>query len=115
MADRPEYPTAERLPLVDVMHGVEVRDPYRWLEDAADPRTAAWASTQAELLAAEQADWDSRASFAARVGELLGAGTVAAVASFAQFDKAMSRAAAGTDATAETPVTYSTRTASARV
>lgn len=76
MADSPAYPAAERLPLVDVMHGREVPDPYRWLEDSADPRTAAWATTQAELLAAEQSDWDSRADFAARVGELLGAGTV---------------------------------------
>ncbi|MEY4137121.1 MAG: hypothetical protein RL205_1249 [Actinomycetota bacterium] len=76
MADRPAYPAAERLPLVDVLHGTEVPDPYRWLEDAADPRTAAWAAAQAELLAAEQSDWSSREAFATRVGELLGAGTV---------------------------------------
>jgi prolyl oligopeptidase len=76
MADRPAYPAAERLPLVDVLHGTEVPDPYRWLEDAADPRTIDWARAQSELLSAEQADWDSRESFAARVGELLGAGTV---------------------------------------
>ena len=49
MADRPAYPAAERLALVDVMHGTEVPDPYRWLEDASDPRTEAWARAQAEL------------------------------------------------------------------
>ncbi len=76
MADRPAYPAAERLPLVDVLHGTEVPDPYRWLEDAADPRTIDWARAQSELLSAEQADWDSREGFVARVGELLGAGTV---------------------------------------
>jgi len=76
MAQRPAYPAAERLPLVDVMHGTEVPDPYRWLEDAADPRTEAWAAAQADLLAAEQADWTSRDAFAARVRELLGAGTI---------------------------------------
>ena len=76
MADRPAYPAAERLPLVDVLHGTEVPDPYRWLEDAADPRTEAWASAQADLLATEQSGWDSREGFATRVGELLGAGTV---------------------------------------
>ena len=76
MTDRPVYPAAERLSLVDVLHGIEVPDPYRWLEDASDPRTTAWASEQSALLAAEQADWDSREGFASRVGELLGAGTI---------------------------------------
>jgi len=76
MAQRPAYPAAERLPLVDVMHGTEVPDPYRWLEDASDPRTEAWAAAQVNLLAAEQADWTSRDAFATRVRELLGAGTV---------------------------------------
>ncbi len=76
MPDRPVYPAAERLPLVDVLHGTDVPDPYRWLEDASDSRTQAWAAAQSELLAAEQADWDSREGFATRVGELLGAGTV---------------------------------------
>jgi len=76
MADRPAYPAAERLPLVDVLHGTEVPDPYRWLEEPSDPRTMAWAAEQSALLAAEQSGWDSREGFATRVGELLGAGTV---------------------------------------
>lgn len=76
MADRPAYPAAERLPLVDVMHGTQVPDPYRWLEDASDPRTAEWAHTQAALMADEHATWDSRESFVTRIGELLGAGTI---------------------------------------
>jgi len=76
MVERPPYPVAERLPLVDLMHGTEVADPYRWLEDSADPRTLAWAAAQADLLAAEQASWESREAFSSRVRELLGAGTV---------------------------------------
>ncbi len=37
------YPDAERLPLVEQLHGHEIADPYRWLEDAdhaADPAVA---------------------------------------------------------------------------
>ena len=34
------YPDAPRLDLVEDLHGHAVADPYRWLEDAADPRTA---------------------------------------------------------------------------
>ena len=33
------YPEAPRLDLVEDLHGHRVADPYRWLEDADDPRT----------------------------------------------------------------------------
>ena len=39
---RLSYPGAERLPGAEYLHGHRVADPYRWLEDAADPRTRAW-------------------------------------------------------------------------
>jgi prolyl oligopeptidase len=73
---RPAYPDAERLDLVDDLHGRPVPDPYRWLEDAADPRSVAWRAAQDSLLAQERSAWTSRESFAERIEQLMGAGTV---------------------------------------
>jgi hypothetical protein len=51
------YPQAERLELREELHGREVADPYRWLEDTGDPRTREWSAGQDELFAACQARW----------------------------------------------------------
>lgn len=76
MRTRPEYPDAPRLDISDTMHGTEVHDPYRWLEAADDPRTAEWLSAQTALMDAERATWNTREHFFARVGELLGNGSI---------------------------------------
>jgi prolyl oligopeptidase len=70
------YPDAPRLDLVEHLHGHPVADPYRWLEDPADPRTAAWTEAQDALTAAELAALPLRDRFAARLGELVHAGAV---------------------------------------
>ena len=70
------YPAAERTDVVEHMHGRPVADPYRWLEDADDPRTLAWQQAQNDLFATERATWDTVEHFAARVERLLGAGTI---------------------------------------
>jgi prolyl oligopeptidase len=72
------YPKAERLPLVETLHGVEVADPYRWLEDVDDPRTIVWSQQQDELLDAQRDRWSTSAHWEKRLTELLAAGGITA-------------------------------------
>jgi prolyl oligopeptidase len=39
-------PVTETRPVTDTYHGVAVADPYRWLEDAADPKVRNWSAAQ---------------------------------------------------------------------
>ncbi|HVQ19073.1 MAG TPA: prolyl oligopeptidase family serine peptidase, partial [Actinomycetes bacterium] len=73
---RPEYPEAERLDLVDDLHGQAVSDPYRWLEDADDPRTKTWSDEQDRLFESAQSAWPGKERIRARVSDLVGAGLV---------------------------------------
>lgn len=70
------FPPAERLDLVDELHGTRVPDPYRWLEDVTDPRTTAWVDGQDELYAQAAASWPGRDGVARRLRALLGGGVV---------------------------------------
>ncbi len=67
---RPEYPPTERLDLVELLHGRAIADPYRWLEDRADPRTRAWSAAQSELYRRERDSWPGRQEIGARIAEL---------------------------------------------
>ncbi len=42
----PPPPPTETQDVVDVLHGVDVPDPYRWLEDQESPDTRRWIDTQ---------------------------------------------------------------------
>ncbi|MGO1049517.1 prolyl oligopeptidase family serine peptidase [Crossiella sp. CA198] len=72
------YPPAERLDLVDELHGHRVPDPYRWLEDAADPRTREWSAAQDALVAPVLSELPGREAVAGRIGTLLQSGSVSA-------------------------------------
>ncbi|MFL6131083.1 MAG: prolyl oligopeptidase family serine peptidase [Mycobacteriales bacterium] len=75
---RPDYPAAERLDLVERRHGLTLADPYRWLEDPADPRTAAWSAAQDELARGCLDGLPGRDRLAARLTTLHRAGSVRA-------------------------------------
>jgi prolyl oligopeptidase len=46
---RPRYPVAKTVDIIDDFHGVPVRDPFRWLEDADSRDTIAWVDAQNAL------------------------------------------------------------------
>ncbi|WP_089338624.1 prolyl oligopeptidase family serine peptidase [Blastococcus mobilis] len=70
------YPDAPRLDLVEDLHGHHVADPYRWLEDDADPRTREWSEAQDALAGELLTALPMRLGFAARLEELVHAGAV---------------------------------------
>jgi prolyl oligopeptidase len=70
------YPEAPRLDLVEDLHGRLVADPYRWLEDPADPRTGEWTTAQDALTTEVLGGLPLRQEFAARLEKLVHAGTV---------------------------------------
>ncbi len=65
-----EYPAAPREAVVDVIHGVPVPDPYRWLEDAKSPRTQAWVTAEDRLSRDFLASLPERGALARRIEEL---------------------------------------------
>ena len=70
------YPYAERLDLVEHLHGRAVADPYRWLEDPADPRTVAWSAAQDALARARLDALPGRTELTALLEPLTRAGSV---------------------------------------
>jgi prolyl oligopeptidase len=72
----PRYPDARRQDLVEAIHGHEVADPYRWLEDPASEQTTAWLTAQAELYASYTARLPGREKLTERLARLLAAGEV---------------------------------------
>lgn len=72
------YPPAQRQDIVEDIHGHRVADPYRWLEDADAPETREWLAAQDRLFHKVADALPGREALRARLGELLGAGSVGA-------------------------------------
>jgi len=66
------YPIAHRDAIVDDLHGTQVPDPYRWLENPEDAETRRWLREQGELFERESGPQ----RFKERIGELLRSGSV---------------------------------------
>src|ERR1051325_4915524 len=45
-AEKPAYPPSRVDDVVENLHGTEVHDPYRWLEDGSSAEVKAWAKDQ---------------------------------------------------------------------
>jgi len=72
----PAYPPGQRVDVVDILHGVEIPDPYRWLEEPATEQTQAWAQAQDELYERYRSTWAGVEHFTERLRTLLSGGVV---------------------------------------
>jgi len=64
------YPATRTVDQVDVFHGVQVADPYRWLEDLDSAETAAWVAAQNQVTTAYLAEIPERERIQRRLTEL---------------------------------------------
>jgi prolyl oligopeptidase len=64
-------PTTPVEPITEILHGVEITDPYRWLEDQNSARTRAWIEEQAAYTRAYLDAIPGREQIRERVKELL--------------------------------------------
>ncbi len=77
MTDSPfTYPPTRTEDVVDVLHGAEVRDPYRWLEDAERDEVREWTARQNALTRSLLDAVPGRDRLAARLDALLEVGHV---------------------------------------
>ena len=64
------YPATRQVEQVDVYHGQQIRDPYRWLEDLQSPETLAWVEAQNALTDQHLAAVGARPALQARIRAL---------------------------------------------
>lgn len=70
------YPPAPPEDTCDVLHGKQVPDPYRWLEDRTGEQTRDWLDDQARLFGQVAGTWTGREYWRGRIRDLLGAGVI---------------------------------------
>ena len=71
--ETPAAPVTRIASVVDTYHGVEVADPYRWLEDWEDPEVRAWSEAQNHAARAVLDGIAGREALKAEFTELMGA------------------------------------------
>lgn len=64
-------PATKEDAVVEILHGVDVADPFRWLEDQESPETRAWIDAQIAYTHTRLADWPGRNALKDRVSTLL--------------------------------------------
>src|SRR2546423_13956446 len=75
-----DYPASRREEIVEMLHGVEVRDAYRWLEDGESDAVRTWTEAENALTVAKLAAYPGRERLRERLTELLSIGTITAPA-----------------------------------
>jgi len=64
------WPATRQEAIVETIHGKQVKDPYRWLENAGAPEVQAWMQAQDAYTRGELAKLPGRAELAARLKQL---------------------------------------------
>ena len=77
---RPRYPDAARGVVVDELHGVEVADPYRWLEERDSAATREWLAAEEELFRGEREQWATIPYWHEQLERYMGSGSVSSPA-----------------------------------
>ncbi|MGA3349779.1 MAG: prolyl oligopeptidase family serine peptidase [Candidatus Sulfotelmatobacter sp.] len=69
-------PKAEKKPIIETMHGVEITDNYRWLEDGTSPATQKWVEEEMTYTHAMLDPLPGRDAIHKRLTELLSIGSI---------------------------------------
>ena len=70
------YPDTPSSDLIEILHGEEIADPYRWLEDGEAPETRRWTEKQNALTEAYLSAVPGRGQIRRRLDELLAIGVL---------------------------------------
>lgn len=68
--DRLNYPSSHRIEMVEILHGIQVADPYRWLEDIDSEQTQSWILAQNQVTFEYLSQISARDSIRQRITEL---------------------------------------------